>query len=75
MNHNTNKAWRQYEAGKDHKRRIGLFENARKNEAFYRGDQWQNGEGGNLPRPVFNIIRRVVDYLVSSVASSDISII
>ena len=74
MNHNTNKAWRQYEAGKDHKRRIGLFENARKNEAFYRGDQWQNGEGGNLPRPVFNIIRRVVDYLVSSVASSDISI-
>ena len=74
MNHNTNKAWRQYEAGKDYKRRIGLFENARKNEAFYRGDQWQNGEGGNLPRPVFNIIHRVVDYLVSSVASSDISI-
>lgn len=74
MNKNINKAWRQYEAGKDYKRRIGLFENARKNEAFYRGDQWQNGEGGNLPRPVFNVIRRVVDYLVSSVAASDISI-
>ena len=29
MNHNTNKAWRQYEAGKDHKRRIGLFENGK----------------------------------------------
>lgn len=74
MNQKTNKAWRQYEAGKDHKRRIGLFEIARKNEAFYRGDQWQSGEGANLPRPVFNVIRRVVDYLVSSAASSDISI-
>lgn len=74
MNNKINKAWRQYEAGKDHKRRIGLFENSRKNEAFYRGDQWQSGEGANLPRPVFNIIHRVVDYLVSSVASSDISI-
>ena len=74
MNQHEQKAWRQYEAGKAHKRRIGLYETVRRNEAFYRGDQWQMGEGANLPKPVFNIIKRVVDFLVCSIASADINI-
>lgn len=74
MNSYTNKAWQQYEAGKAHKRRIGLYEITRKNEAFYRGEQWLSGEGGDLPKPVFNIVRRVIDYLVCSVASTDLSV-
>ena len=68
------KAWSQYEAGLEYKRHIGLYENNRRNERFYRGDQWQGSGAADLPKPVFNIIRRVVDFLVSSVASSDISI-
>lgn len=74
MNKFTNKAWQQYEAGKEYKRRIGLYETVSRNEAFYRGDQWKSGEGGDLPKPVFNLIRRVLDYLICSVASADISI-
>ena len=72
MNFNkfTNKAWQQYEAGKEYKRRIGLYETVSRNEAFYRGDQWKSGEGGDLPKPVFNLIRRVLDYLICSVASA-----
>ena len=68
------KAWSQYEAGLEYKRRIGLYENNRRNERFYRGDQWHGSSGIDLPKPVFNIIRRVVDFLVSSIAVSDISI-
>ena len=74
MNHTTNKAWRQYEAGKEYKNRIGLYETVRRNERFYRGEQWQSGEGGDLPKPVFNIVRRIIDYLVCSVASADLRI-
>lgn len=74
MNNYLHKAWRQYEAGKSHKRRIGLYETTRKNESFYRGDQWASGEGQGLPKPVFNVIKRVVDFLVCSVASADLSI-
>ena len=80
MNHShhdassVKQAWRQYEAGKDYKRRIGLYETVRRNERFYRGDQWQNGEGGDLPKPVFNVLRRVIDYLVCSVASTNLSV-
>lgn len=71
---NLTKAWEQYERGKEYKRRIGLYETIKANERFYRGEQWQYGEGKNLPHPVFNIIGRVVNYLVCSVCSSDVSI-
>lgn len=74
MNHSKNNAWQQYEAGKAYKRRIGLYETIRQNERFYRGDQWQSGEGEGLPHPVFNIIRRVMDYLISSVAAVRLSL-
>ncbi len=60
--------WKQYEAGRDYKNRIGFLERGRQNERFYRGDQWK-GVGGDLPKPVFNVVRRVVDYLVCTVAS------
>ena len=70
----NHKAWSQYEAGKAYKRQIGLYENIRRNERFYRGDQWYGSESNDLPKPVFNVIRRVIDFLVSSVASTDLSI-
>ena len=74
MNYHKNKAWHQYESGKAYKRRIGLYESARKNQAFYRGEQWSSNDSSELPHPVFNIIRRVVDYLVCSVATTNLSI-
>ena len=74
MNHSIQKAWKQYESGKDYKRRIGLYETVRRNERYYRGDQWHGGENVDLPKPVFNIIRRVIDYLICSVASTNLSI-
>lgn len=69
-----NKTWLQYEAGKDHKRKIGLYSTIRENERFYRGDQWYGVPSDGLPRPVFNIVRRVVDYLTCSVAPSKVRI-
>jgi len=74
MNNSYKKAWRQYEAGKAYKRRIGLYETVRKNEQFYRGDQWVSSNAADLPRPVFNILKRVSDYLICSVASADLRI-
>lgn len=73
MNQHTTTAWQEYEAGKDYKRRIGLYERVRKNERFYRGDQW-HGTHSSLPRPVFNLIRRITDYLVCAIVPGDIHI-
>lgn len=74
MNDSLRKTWLQYEAGKDYKRRIGLYETVRTNERFYRGDQWHGVPGSDLPKPVFNVVKRVTDYLACSVAPSKISI-
>lgn len=68
------KTWKQYEAGKEYKRRIGLYETVRTNERFYRGDQWYGVSAEDLPKPVFNLVRRISDYLICTVASADISI-
>ena len=42
---------------------------------FYNGDQWQGLEGDNkLPHPMFNIIKRVIEFKIASLTSSDISV-
>ncbi len=73
MNQTTTRAWQAYEAGKEYKQNIGLYETVRRNERFYRGDQWYDSQT-ELPRPVFNLVRRITDYLVCSVIPGDISI-
>lgn len=74
MKKDITKAWQEYEAGKDYKQRIGLYERVRKNECFYRGDQWRGSEGVDLPKPVFNVIKRITDFLVCSVATGNYSL-
>ena len=71
---NTTAAWRQYEAGKAYKRRIGLYETVRQNERFYRGDQWHGTHAADLPRPVFNLVKRITDYLICTVAAGKYAI-
>ncbi len=66
-------AWQLYEAGKAYKRRIGLYETVRRNEKFYRGEQWTAADDG-LPRPVFNIIRRILDHLIGAIAPQELSV-
>ena len=72
-NNNPTKAWQLYENGKEYKRRIGLYETVRRNERFYRGEHWQN-TSADLPRPVFNLIRRITDYLVCAIIPGNLSI-
>ena len=60
------RVWEAHENGKDFKRRIGLYSRVSENERFYRGDQWSGIAEEGLPKPTFNMIRRVVNYLVSS---------
>ena len=42
---------------------------------FYNGDQWLGLEGDQkLPHPVFNIIKRIIEFLVASLTSSNIAV-
>ena len=66
--------WDSYECGKQFKSRIGLYARVAENERFFRGDQWRGIDSEGLPMPVFNIVRRIATYLVSSVMSYSIRI-
>ncbi len=72
---NITKAWERFEAGRDYKRRLGLYQTVRENERFYRGDQWHGVDPCGLPTPVFNVIKRITDYMVSSVARQPLSVV
>lgn len=73
MNDSITPAWSFYESGLEYNRKINLYETNRKNERFYRGEQW-DGYDRDLPRPVFNVTRRIVDYLVGAISPQNISI-
>lgn len=77
MKMSKTKTWKQYEAGQAYKRRIGLEETVARNERYYRGDQWSDavGNAARLPHPVFNVIRRVTDYLVGAAAGGNLSVV
>lgn len=61
--------WEDYERGKEYNTRLGIFEKVSKNERFYRGDQWRGINANNLPTPIFNIFKRVIDYYISNIMS------
>lgn len=67
--------WHQYEDGKAYKTRINLYDTVNENERFYRGDQWHGINANGLSTPVFNVIKRIINHLVNSVVSTEISVV
>jgi len=63
-----------YEKGREYNRSIGLYENINRNERFYRGDQWNGVESKDLPTPVFNLFRRIINYFISTIMAQKISL-
>jgi hypothetical protein len=64
--------WRLYEAGKKYNNNLkpSYYDTVDANLAFFEGDQWRNLEAENMPKPVFNIIKRVGTFFVSSLTTS-----
>lgn len=68
----------EYRKGADYKASLGqngIFEQARRNERFYIGDQWHGAKCGN-DRPLVrrNIIKRIGEYKLSTVTAAPISV-
>lgn len=66
--------WREYTAAVGFKGGMGLFDTVRRNETFYIGEQWEGVNAPDLDKPVFNLLRRVVSYFISSIVSDDIAV-
>ena len=63
----------EYREGRSYNESIGLYETVQRNERFYVGDQWHGVQAPSLPKPVLNILKRVVSYFISMLVSDDVS--
>lgn len=71
--------WKKYESGvsynssfKDGK---DWYQTVKVWNHFYNGDQWVGVDGADkLPKPVFNYIKRIGDFQIASLTSSDIAV-
>ncbi|MDF1507628.1 hypothetical protein PZE06_05460 [Robertmurraya sp. DFI.2.37] len=70
------KDWDLYEAGKNYNNRLepNYYDTVDANLAFFQGDQWRNLKTDKMPKPVFNIIKRIITFQVASLTSSKIKI-
>lgn len=65
--------WRKYETSRQFKDQIGLYDTVRNNENFFIGKQWEGVEANGLPTPVFNFLKLVTLFQISTITSDNIA--
>lgn len=78
MEQTPKRVFREYEDSCTYKQSIGekgLYEQSKKNERFYSGDQWYGAKVGN-DRPLVrhNLIKRIADYKIAVIDSSPLTV-
>ena len=66
--------WKEYDKGTKFNAGLDLYETVKENENFFIGNQWEGVEANGQPTPVFNFLKRVVLFTVSSIASNSLKI-
>jgi hypothetical protein len=70
------KDWRLYEQGINYNNRLepNYYETVNANLDFFAGNQWRNLPDSDMPKPVFNVIKRVITFFVASLTTSKAAI-
>lgn len=72
---NVTDEWDLYQKGIDFKNRIGLYSMVEENNRYFQGDQWYGLADDGLPKPVFNVIKPVIRYKISTIMQNDTKIV
>ncbi len=67
-------AWDFYEKGLQFNNAINLDETVRVNENFFVGRQWEGVNANGLPTPVFNILKRVVGFIIATITTDNLKV-
>ena len=68
-------AWDLYEEGLRFNDDFGLDKIVKTNEDFFIGKQWEGVVSNGLPTPVYNFLKRVIGFIVSSITSDRITVL
>ena len=67
-------AWNIYEKGLKFNTQININDTVKANENFYIGKQWEGVQSNGLPTPTFNILKRVVGFIVATITTDNIKV-
>ena len=66
--------WAEYQEAAAFNQEVNLYDTVKRNEKFYIGEQWYGADvPKGMDKPVFNILKRVVAYFISTIVSDDIA--
>lgn len=66
--------WADYQRGLDFNNAFSVYDTVENNENFYIGKQWEGVQSNGLPTPVFNMIKRIVNFQVASTSTDNLKI-
>lgn len=66
--------WAEYQKGLDFNNAFNVYDTVENNENFYIGKQWEGVQSNGLPTPVFNMIKRIVNFQVASTSTDNLKI-
>lgn len=66
--------WQLYQKSVDFKTGLKLYDCIKTNENFFVGKQWEGVQANGLPTPTFNIIKRVVSFIVATITSDNLKV-
>ena len=70
INNSPGEIYSQYERGISYKNTIGLYKSVSEAHRLFNGDQWAGLNVKNMPKPVFNLIKRVIQYKISALKAN-----
>lgn len=76
MKGNNTKDWDLYCNGKNYNNKLkpNYYSTVDTNLEFYNGNQWRNVQANGMPTPVFNIIKRSINFFVASLTSNKVKV-
>lgn len=66
--------WEEYAKGQMYNDSIDLYQRVEKAEDFFLGRQWLGVNAPDMDKPVFNVMKRVVNYFVAMLVSDNVGI-
>ena len=63
-----------FDKGRAFNAQIDLESTVKVNENFFIGKQWEGVKANGLPTPVFNVIKRVVSFIVATITTDNIKV-
>lgn len=66
--------WEEYSKGQRYNDSIELYKRVEKAENFFLGRQWIGVNAPDMDKPVFNVLKRVVNYFIAMLVSDNVGI-